>query len=106
MSVTHIAFRIDNTVQGHAAKLEKIDFLPVRPRHLMVLIRQANEWDLFVLPVLPKDSRRIRSNGYDFHSPALEFAIAIPQARQLRAAIGSHETAQEGKDHGLAPKIG
>lgn len=106
MSVTDIAFRIDDTVQGHAAQLEKIDFLPVRPRHQMILIGQADERDLFVLPVLSEHAWRIGSYGQDLCSAPLEFVVSVPQARQLRAAVRSHETAQERKQDGLAPKIG
>jgi hypothetical protein len=72
----------------------------------MVRVGQAKKGDLFILPVLSEGSRRIGSYGQDFCPPASELLIIISQARQLRAAVGSHKTAQERQDNRFASEIG
>lgn len=81
MGVTDITFRIHDTIQGHAPQLEEIDFLPVRSRHQMVLIGQADERDPFIFPVLPEHARRVGSHCQNLCPAPFEFIISIPQAR-------------------------
>ena len=103
---TNIAPGIDHTVQRHASQLEQVDFLPVDPRHRMVRIWQADKGYLFIFPVLLEVPQRVGSNSQNFCPAADELLMFIPQARQLRATVGSHKAAQKGQDNRLAAKIG
>jgi len=60
-------------------------------------IRQTDKGDLFILPVLLECRTGIRANCHDQHITICESLILITQARQLRAAVGSHKSAQERK---------
>ena len=95
-----------NRIQRHAAKLEQIDFLFVNFRNLFVRIRQAGKWDMVLLPITNEFFQRIRPNRQDFRIVRRKFRIAVSQARQLRAAERSHETAQERQNNNfLAAEI-
>ncbi len=59
MCKADIAFRIHDTVQGHASQLEKIHFLSVHARDAMVGIRQADEGNIFIPPILLERGRGI-----------------------------------------------
>jgi hypothetical protein len=48
----------------------------------------------------------VRTERENLRAAALELRVVVTQARQLRAAIGSHEAAQEGKHQRLTAKIG
>ena len=72
----------------------------------MTGVRQTDKGDVFIRPILSEGGQRIRANGQDLSATPLELFIHIPQARQLRAAIGSHKAAQERQHHGPPPKIG
>ena len=72
----------------------------------MFRIRQTNERDLFISPVLLKGCRRVGSHCKDLRTASGEFIIIITQARQLRAAMRSHKAAQEYQQNGPAVIIG
>lgn len=59
-----------------------------------------------MLPILLENCKRIRTNCQDHHITICEFFMLVTQARQLRAAVGSHKAAQEGQHHGPPAKIG
>jgi len=71
----------------------------------MLRVRQTDERDFFTAPVLLKGGRRVGSNRDNFCAAAGKITVLIPQARQLRAAIGSHKAAQECQQNRLAAKI-
>ena len=99
MRKADIALCVHDTTQGHASQLEEIHLLPVHARHAMVGIGQADEWNSFILPILFEGGRGIGSDSQDLGSAACEFIIFITQARQLRAAVRSHEAAQKCKNN-------
>ena len=72
----------------------------------MVHVRQADERDLLILPIPLEDGGCVRAHGKDFRAATRELSVLIPQARQLRAAVGSHKAAQEGEHYRFAAKIG
>ena len=106
MRVPDITVGINHTVQWHSPELEEVDLLPVQQSDPVIGVRQADERDPFLLPVLNKGVRRIGPNGQDLHSAACKQIIFISQARQLRAAVRSHKAAQEHQNDRLTAKIG
>ena len=71
----------------------------------MLGIGQADKRNPFILPILLEYCKRIRTNCQDHHITICEFFILVTQARQLRAAVGSHKAAQEGQHHRPPAKI-
>ena len=107
MCVADIPFKINDTIQGHAAQLEKIHFLFVHSGDPMIGIRQTRKGNSFSRPILLEGCRRIGTDRQDRDIMARKFYVLITQARQLRAAIQSHEPAQERKHNWFtAAKIG
>lgn len=105
MCKADIAFGVNDTVQRHASQLEEVHFLPVHSCHRMVRVRQADKWDILIGPILLEGFRRIGTHSQNFDPATLELLISIPQARQLCAAVRSHETAQKGKHDRPAAEI-
>ena len=95
MRKADIALKIHNTIQRHASQLKKIHFLLVHSGNFMIGIWQADKGNIFIAPILLECRRRIRSDRNDLGTVTFELFIFITQARQLRAAIWSHEAAQE-----------
>ena len=95
MSIADVSLCIYNTIQGHSSQLEEVDFLPILQRNTMLRVRHSNEGNPFLLPVLLERCRRIGSNRKNFYTASGELIIVISQACQLRAAVGSHKSAQE-----------
>lgn len=91
-------FGVNDATQGHPSELKEVHFLPVTLGDQAIWVGQPNKGDRFILPVLPESGQSVRSYGYDFHAATREPLIIIPQTRQLRAAVGSHEAAQKGKE--------
>ena len=106
MSVTDISSRIHHTIQGHAPPFKEDYLLLIHPRNPMVMIGQAYERYIFIHPKPVKRCHIVRTHGEDFHITAFESSVIIPQARQLRAAVGSHETAQKVEHNDPAAIIG
>ena len=86
---------IHNRVQRHAPQLEQVDFLFVELRNLLIWIGEARVGEIIFIPILHKLLEFIWPNRQDLCFPRSEFRIPISQTRQLRAAIRSHEAAQE-----------
>ncbi len=105
MCETDVAILIYDTAQRHTSQLEEIDFLPVHSRHAMIGIGQTDEWKVFLLPVFRESVRPIGTDRQDLHAATFELLVLITQARQLRAAVRSHEAAQKSKDNRLAAAI-
>ena len=105
MRKADISIGINDAIQRHPSELKEVHFLPVTPGDQAIRIRQPNKGDRFILPVLPKSGRSVWSHRDDFHTATCELLILIPQARQLRAAVGSHEPAQKGKNNRLPAEI-
>jgi hypothetical protein len=101
-----IPFCIDDTVQGHPPQLEEVHFLAIGSGHAMIGVRKADERKVFIFPILLENRYGVGAHSKDFRAAIRELSVAIPQARQLRAAIGSHKAAQEGKYNWLTAKIG
>ncbi len=72
----------------------------------MIGIGQADVGNFFLFPILLKRSPGIRPNGENLRAALREFFVLVPHARQRRAAVRSHEAAQEGQHNGSAAKIG
>jgi hypothetical protein len=101
-----MAFGIQNTIQRHASPPKEIDFLLIQPRNFMFGVWQANERNVFILPKTLKLRDVIWPDCQNDNPAFSELLIFIPQARQLRAAIGSHEAAQKIEYDGSAAKFG
>ena len=106
MHVTDKATCIQNTDERHASQFEQVDFLPVPFRHFMTRIGQADKREILLRPIFAERGGAVRPDGKNLGTAALELGIILTQARQLRAAIGSQEATQKGKDQGLTAKIG
>lgn len=52
MCKADISFLIDHTTQRHASQFKEVDLLAVHPGDIMVGVRQPDERDIFVLPIL------------------------------------------------------
>ena len=105
MGKADVSFGVDNTVQWHTTQFKKIDLLPVFLGDQVVRVGQPNKRNFFIPPILLKGRQWIRSYSQYFHTALCELLIFITQARQLRAAIGSHKAAQEGKQDRFPAKI-
>lgn len=107
MGKTDVSILIDHAIQGHASQFEEVDLLAVQPRHAVIRVGQADERNTFVRPILFERGRGIGSHRQDLRITTDKALIIFTQARQLRAAVRSHEAAQEGEHNRLAPaKIG
>lgn len=106
MRKADITFCIHDTAQRHPTQLEQVHFLAVCACHGMIRVRQADKGDALIFPIFQKDRFRIWPYGENFRAAAPKLVISIPQARQLRAAVGSHEAAQQGKHNRFAAEIG
>ena len=105
MSVADIPLCIDHTAQGHASQPEDLHFLAIFSCHQVVRVRQADEGNLFVLPVLAEGRSGIRAHRQDLDAALGKLLIVVSQARQLRATVRSHKTAQEGEQHRSAAEL-
>jgi hypothetical protein len=99
MLVTHLALFIHQHQGWHTAQFEQVDFLFVNIGDGMFGVRQANKWQVFILPVALESSGVIRPYGDDFRLTGGESRIVIAQAREMGAAVGSHKAAQEDQDN-------
>ena len=95
MDVADISLFVHDTAQRHAPEFEEVDLLAIQAGDTMVGIRQADERNAFIGPIALKHIEGIGSHGEDLSSACYKFRIPVPQARQRRAAVRSHEPAQE-----------
>ena len=105
MGKTDKAMGVDYAYEWHAAKFKNVDFLFVAPRHCMIRIGQADKGEHFHVPIRTECTRTIGPDGKDLYSAACKLTVIISQTRQLRAAVGSKKSAQEGKHDRLAAII-
>ena len=105
MDKADVAFAVQNSIQRHATQLEQVDLLLVGSRNLFGLIWQSRKRYVVFSPKIRKIFWRIRPDGEYFRIALGELWIPIPQARQLRAAEWSHETAQESQHNYFFPTI-
>ena len=107
MSKTDVPLRVNDTVKRHASHFEEVDLLTVHSGNPVVRVRQSGERDALIRPVLLERRRGIGPHSQDLGITTDKALIIVPQARQLRAAVRSHEPAQEGEhDRLFPPKIG
>ena len=102
MNVADAAVQIHHAIHRHAAQLEKIDLLFVRPRNGMLGIGQTNERNFFLCPILLEGLQSIWTDRHDLGTARRELGVVITHARQLRAAMRSHKAAQKSKQNGFA----
>lgn len=81
MSKADKAFRIDHAVQRHASQLEEVDFLPIESGNRMIRVRQANERDVFILPVLLENMYGVGADRQNFRTAPGELFMLVTQAR-------------------------
>ena len=91
MHVPDLAICIQNTDERHASQFEQVDFLHITARHLMTRIGQADKREFLLRPIFAERRGAVRTDGKNLGAAALELRVVLTQARQLRAAIGSHE---------------
>lgn len=102
MGVPDEPLAIDDAIQRHAAQFEQVHLLFVNSGNAVVRIGQTDKGDVFLRPVLLKNRRGIGTNRQNFGAAARKLIVPVPQARQLRAAMRSHKTAQESQHDRLA----
>ena len=106
MNIADSPVCIDHTIQGHAPQLKKIHFLTIQPCNFMARIGQANIGDILIYPIFFIGIQVVRANCNDLYSSGREIGVTIAHTRQLRAAVWSHESAQECEHDGfIAAKI-
>ena len=105
MCITNHAIRIHHADQRHATQLEEINFLPIAARHSMIRIGQTDKRKFMLAPIFPERVFTVRADGENLRATLCELSILITQARQLRAAIRSHEAAQKREHNWLAAII-
>ena len=106
MHEADMAFAVDDGVHGHTSELEQVDFLLVNLRYSFAHIGQSDKRKLILTPIIDKGRGLVGADSQNFGSTRGEIFVAISQARQLRAAIRSHEAAQEGQQNNLLTTIG
>lgn len=98
MRMPNGAFAIEDHNQRHPTKLEETDLLPVQQGDSVFRIRQSDKRKPFCPPIQTEGRRSIRTHGNNRRIPLHELLMVVPQARQLRAAVGSEEPPQECQD--------
>ena len=93
MRITDQALCIHNTNERHASQFEKVDLLPVTNCHFSTLIGQANKREILTSPIFAERRGAVRAEGENLGTAAFELRVVITQARQLCAAVRSHEAA-------------
>jgi hypothetical protein len=107
VSIADSAICIHNADERHASEFEEIDYLTILDGDAMTGIGQAEIGNIFLRPVLLKGGFSVGTNSDDLCVALLKFSVIVFHTRQRRAAIWSHEAAQESQHHGLfAAKIG
>lgn len=96
MRETNHALAIDDRHEWHAPQLEEIHLLLVAPRDPVVGVGKANKGDLLSAPVHSESPWPVGTDCQNLGAAALELQIVVPQTRQLRAAIRSEKTPEEG----------
>ena len=96
---------IKNGHQRHPPKFEQVDLLAVQQSDSMLRIWQSDKWQSLCPPVQTKDLRPIRSNRKYLHIPPHKRLIVVSQARQLRAAVWSKESAEKRQHDWPAPVV-
>jgi len=86
---------IHDAAQRHPSPLEKIHLLPVHARRYMVIVGQTDEGDAFILPIALKRLRVVRTHRKNLGAATRELTVPVSQARQRRAAVRSHKSAQK-----------
>lgn len=105
MGKANMPFSVDHAIEGQSPHLEKVYFLPIDTRNAVIRIGQPGERDALLLPVLLEEACGIGAYCQDLCAALFELLVVVSQARQLRAAVGSHKTAQERQYHGFPTKI-
>lgn len=105
MDEAHISFFIHNTIQRHSTQFEEVDFLTIHLRDRMIGVGQADKWDALILPIAFEFRFSGWTHGENLRAARGKLRISIAQARQRRAAIRSHKTAQEVQHDRLAAKL-
>lgn len=98
MLVTNLFFFIDQHQGRNATQLEQVPFLPIQIGHLMFWVGQAEIRDFIFVPIIAVGFGGIWTNTDDFCVTRSEGCILIAQAREMGAAEGSHEPAQENQN--------
>ena len=106
MSVTDAAILVNDADERHASEFENVDLLTIENGDAMFGVGDANEGNFFVRPILLKGGFGVWANGQDGHVALGELGMIIAEARQRRAAIRSHEAAQEVEQDGSVAKLG
>jgi len=102
MYISDAAYDIDDAIQRQTSELEKIHLLAIFLRDNVIKVGQADKWDVFFFPIFLERVHVIRADSQYLRAACREIFILIAHARQLRAAMRSHESAQERKQDGFA----
>ncbi len=106
MCVTNQSLAIDDGHKRHAPQFEQVDFLTVLQRNPVAGIGQSDEPKPLGPPVCFKGFRSIGTDRKDLGASPRELIVIVPQARQLRAAVGSEKAPEERQDQRLATEVG
>ena len=105
MLVTDLALLVDQQQGWHAPELEKVPLLAVEIGHLVAGIGQPEVVDVFAFPVPQEGLGPVRANCDDDRVTRGEGRQIVAQAREMGAAVGSHEPAQEDQHDVFPAKI-
>ena len=95
MHIPDVALPVHDAVHRHSPQFEQVDLLSIQARHPMIGIRKTHKRYSFILPISFEHIHIARSHGQDLHPAGGELGVPELQARQRRAAVRSHEPAQE-----------
>ena len=95
MCILNSTVAIENGHQRHPPELEQVDLLAVEQSDPMPWIWQSNEWNPLGPPIQTKSCRSIRTDRNNLHVSLHKLLIVVAQARQLRAAVRSKESAEK-----------
>ncbi len=98
MLVADVASFIYDEQGGNTPQFEKIPFLPVQVSNPVLGVGQAEVGEVVLAPVAAVGVGSIGTDGKDFRVTRGEGRVIVAQAREMGAAVRSHEAAQESQD--------
>jgi hypothetical protein len=106
MDVADDAALIDDDEKGHTPQFEQIHFLLIAAGNPVVRIGHARKRKAVLGPILLERLLRVRAHGKDLRVAPRKLGVVVPEARQLRAAERSEESAQKSQYDRPAAVVG
>lgn len=106
MPVANMPAFVDDHESGQPAKFEQFNLLAVQVCHPVVRVWQADEGQLFSLPVPGKRRPAFWPNNHNFSIVTDKSQIILPQLRHMPAAVRSGKAAIKHQNNVFSsPKI-